>query len=123
VKLLGMREDVDEIRTTGALNRGKGGGSVGVEGFEEVVDEVEGGVDGVIGDEEGGDVDGDDVVEEGGVDGEEGDGEEEGVIGEEVDVGGGCGGISKISTVSKNLLEFRPPPKNILFVDDADASQ
>jgi hypothetical protein len=117
-----MREDVDEIRTTGALNRGRGGGGVGVEGFE-VVDEVKGGVDGVIGDEEGGDVDGDDVVEEGGVDGEEGDGGEEGVVGEEVDVGGGCGGISKISTTSEYpLLEFRPPPKNILFVDDVDAS-
>jgi hypothetical protein len=30
-------------------------------------------------------------------------------------------GISKISTTSEYPLEFCPPPKNILFVDDADA--
>jgi hypothetical protein len=30
---------------------------------------------------------------------------------------------SKISTKFKGLLEFSPPPKNILFVDDVDASQ
>jgi hypothetical protein len=37
--------------------------------------------------------------------------------------GGGGGGISKISTTSEYPLEFIPPPKKILFVDDVDASQ
>ena len=36
--------------------------------------------------------------------------------------GGGGRGISKISTTSEYPLEFNPPPKNILFVDDVDAS-
>jgi hypothetical protein len=32
--------------------------------------------------------------------------------------------ISKISTTLKySLFEFHPPPKNILFVDDVDASE
>jgi hypothetical protein len=32
--------------------------------------------------------------------------------------------ISKISTISEYpLFELHPPPKNILFVDDVDASQ
>jgi hypothetical protein len=34
---------------------------------------------------------------------------------------GGGSGISKISTTSESPLELRPPPKNILFVDDVDA--
>jgi hypothetical protein len=36
---------------------------------------------------------------------------------------GGGRGISKISTTSEYPLELYPPPKNILFVDDVDASQ
>jgi hypothetical protein len=32
-------------------------------------------------------------------------------------------GISKISTISRGPFESCPPPKNILFVDDVDASQ
>jgi hypothetical protein len=43
---------------------------------------------------------------------------------EEIDVEGDGGGrgISKISTTSENsVLEFCPPPKNILFVDFVDA--
>jgi hypothetical protein len=32
-------------------------------------------------------------------------------------------GISKISTTSEYPLENFPPPKNILFVDDVDASK
>jgi hypothetical protein len=44
---------------------------------------------------------------------------------ESEDVGNKGGGseISKISTTSEFPLEFNPPPKNILFVDDVDASQ
>jgi hypothetical protein len=37
-------------------------------------------------------------------------------------VGGGGGKISKISTTSECSLELYPPQKNILFVDDVDAS-
>jgi hypothetical protein len=37
--------------------------------------------------------------------------------------GGGDGDeISKISTLSEAFFELFPPPKNILFVDDVDAS-
>jgi hypothetical protein len=32
-------------------------------------------------------------------------------------------GISKISTISEYPFELFPPPKNILFVDDVDASK
>jgi hypothetical protein len=45
-------------------------------------------------------------------------------IDEGVEIGvlvGGGSGISKISTTSEDVLEFSPPPKNILFVDDVDA--
>jgi hypothetical protein len=31
--------------------------------------------------------------------------------------------ISKISTLSENSFELIPSPKNILFVDDVDASK
>jgi hypothetical protein len=34
----------------------------------------------------------------------------------------GGNGISKISTISEYPLELFPPPKNILFIDDVDAS-
>jgi NifU-like protein involved in Fe-S cluster formation len=47
-------------------------------------------------------------------------------IDEVVDIGvfeGGGRGISTISTTSEGPLELFPPPKNILFVDDVDASQ
>jgi hypothetical protein len=37
--------------------------------------------------------------------------------------GGGGKEISKISTASEYPLEPFPPPKNILFVDDVDASK
>jgi hypothetical protein len=37
-------------------------------------------------------------------------------------VGGSGRGISKISMVWKKLLLSFPPPKNILFIDDVDAS-
>jgi hypothetical protein len=48
----------------------------------------------------------------------------ESVEGREIGGDGGDGGrgISKISTTSEDPLELTPPPKNILFVDDADAS-
>jgi hypothetical protein len=44
---------------------------------------------------------------------------------EGVGIGSGCGtGISKISTTLEYPPELRsPPPKNIFFVDDVDASQ
>jgi hypothetical protein len=50
---------------------------------------------------------------------------EEVEIDEDVENGVVCGGgISKISTISKEgSLELYPPPKNILFVDDVDASK
>jgi len=39
-------------------------------------------------------------------------------------IGGGLGGngITKISTTLENPVLLNPPPKNILFVDDVDAS-
>jgi hypothetical protein len=44
---------------------------------------------------------------------------------EEIEIGvDGESGISKISTTLEGpLVELYPPPKNILFVDEVDASQ
>jgi hypothetical protein len=48
---------------------------------------------------------------------------DEGCIKEGRGSGGGGRGISKISTILEYKLPLYPPAKNILFVDDVDASQ